>query len=495
MARYVKFMRGTPAQYAALVEKDIDTLYFIAEPTASEGCLYLGSKLIAGNGESSGGDLSELLSLNDLSDVIVNSLDLSDASFLIYNQSQGAWINCSKEALAFVGSTSSSNGKAGLVPAPAQGEEHMFLRADGSWAVPEGAGAVSNAVVYQVTAEANESKEAAIVRIVNGAELHKNDVAIVRVLIANDMYEHTAYVYDGTNWTAMDGNYSAENVYFKNDFVFTENVGTVKIPESGNIEVEAAGLNVAEFFNKLFSEVKDPVITDVEFTVSWNGTKTSYEVGTSVTPKYTSTFTPGSYEFGPESTGVTVSSYSVVDTDNNTANTASGSMPEITITDDTKYSVAITAIYTDGVKAYNNLQKESTEYIKGGSVTKATNSITGYRASFVGVDNGTGAIDSAVIRSLATSWNYNAGKVITVDTETVSNPTRIIVAIPVSNTRNGIKEIIMPESMNYNCTADYVQQANVMVEGANGATSAEYKVWVYAPSKMGADEVHKITLN
>ena len=170
-------------------------------------------------------------------------------------------------------------------------------------------------------------------------------------------------------------------------------------------------------------------------------------------------------------------------------------MPEITIADDTKYSVAITATYTDGVKAYNNLQKESAEYIKGGSVTKATSSITGYRASFVGVDNGTGVIDSAVIRGLATSWNYNAGKVITVDAETISNPTRIIIAIPASNTRNGIKEIIMPESMNYNCTADYVQQDNVMVEGANGATAAEYEVWVYAPSKMGADEVHKITLN
>lgn len=311
MARYVKFMRGTPAQYAALVEKDIDTLYFIADPTASEGCLYLGNKLIAGNGDNSGGDLSELLSLNDLSDVIVNSLNLADASFLIYDQSQGAWINCSKEALVFVGSSSLSNGKAGLVPAPEQGKEHMFLRADGTWAVPEGASS-SSAAVYQVTAEADESKEDAIVRIVNGAELHKNDIAIVKVAIADGKYEHTAYLYDGAVWAAMDGNYNAENVYFKSDFVFTENVGTVKIPESGSIEVEAAGMNVADFFNKLFSEVKDPTVTDITFSASLNGTSTAYEVGTTVTPKYTTSFTPGSYEFGPD-TGVTVSSYAVVD--------------------------------------------------------------------------------------------------------------------------------------------------------------------------------------
>lgn len=493
MARYVKFMRGTPAQYAALVEKDIDTLYFIADPTASEGCLYLGNKLIAGNGDVNEGDLSELLSLNDLSDVIVNSLNLADASFLIYDQSQGAWVNCSKEALVFVGSSSLSNGKAGLVPAPEQGKEHMFLRADGTWATPDCAGSAP-ATVYQVTAEAEESKEDAIIRIINGAELHKNDIAIVKVAIADGKYEHTAYLYDGAVWAAMDGNYSAENVYFKSDFVFTENVGTVKIPESGSIEVEAAGMNVADFFNKLFSEVKDPEVTDITFSASLNGTSTAYEVGTTVTPKYTTSFTPGSYEFGP-ATGVTVSSYSVVDSNSKTASTASGSMPSFVVADDTDYAITVTATYSDGVKAYNNLQKESSKYIKGGTVTKATAKIKGYRAAFVGVDNGTGAIDSDVIRGLATSWNYNAGKVITVDAETISNPTRIIVAIPASNTRKGITEVIMPESMNFNCTADYVQQDNVMVEGANGATAVAYKVWVYAPSKMGADEVHKITLN
>lgn len=490
-------MRGTPAQYAALVEKDIDTLYFIAEPTASEGCLYLGNKLIAGNGENNGGDLSELLSLNDLSDVIVNSLDLSDASFLIYDQSQSAWINCSKEALVFVGSSSLSNGKAGLVPAPAQGEEHMFLRADGSWAVPEGAGAVSNAVVYQVTAEANESKEAAIIRIVNGAELHKNDVAIVRVLIANDMYEHTAYVYDGTNWIAMDGNYNAENVYFKNDFVFTESVGTVKVPETGNIEVAAAGKNVVEFISSLFSEVKDPEVTDVTFSAYLSNTNTYYEVGTTITPKYASTFTSGSYEFGPEDTGVTMSSYSVSDTEGNTASTASGSMPTLLVEDDTQYNISVTVTYTDGVKAYNNLQKESDLYIKGGSITKATGTIRGYRAAFAGMDTTTGNINSDLIRNLSQSWNYNGRKELTFDASTLSEKaTRFIVAVPKDNARGGLVHASITTSMDADCTKDYVlMDEYVTVEGANDYAGVDYKVWVYAPASIGASEAHKVTLN
>ncbi len=488
-------MRGTPAAFAALAQKDIDTLYFIAEPTALEGALYLGNKLIAGNGAPGvSGDLSELLSLNDLSDVIVNSLDLADASFLIYDKTEGAWVNCSKEALVFAGSSSLSNGKAGLVPAPMVGEENKFLRGDGTWADPIPAEAISNASVYQVTAEEGEDKVTAINRIVNGADLHKNDVAIVKVLIANDKYEYTAFIYDGSTWAAMDGNYSAENVYFKSDFIFTENVGTVKIPETGSIEVEAAGLNVTEFFNKLFSATKDPVITPVELQADLSNTNTVYEVGSKVTPKYTSTFTPGDYEFGPD-TEVTVSSYSATDSFGNKTTGASGTMPELTITDNTQYNIVVTANYTDGAKAFNNLQQVTDLQIKAGSISDATNFIRGYRYTFVGVDNSTGAIDSTVIRRLANSWNYNTRKTITVDAETIDNPTRIIIAIPVNNARKGAFEVIMPESMNYNCTADYVQQDNVMVEGANGATAVEYNVWVYAPSKIGIDEVHQITLN
>lgn len=488
-------MRGTPAAFAALAQKDIDTLYFIAEPTALEGALYLGNKLIAGNGAPGvSGDLSELLSLNDLSDVIVNSLDLADASFLIYDKTEGAWVNCSKEALVFAGSSSLSNGKAGLVPAPMVGEENKFLRGDGTWADPIPAEAISNASVYQVTAEEGEDKVTAINRIVNGADLHKNDVAIVKVLIANDKYEYTAFIYDGSTWAAMDGNYSAENVYFKSDFIFTENVGTVKIPETGSIEVEAAGLNVAEFFNKLFSATRDPVITPVELQADLSNTNTVYEVGSKVTPKYTSTFTPGDYEFGPD-TEVTVLSYSATDSFGNKTTGASGAMPEFTITDNTQYNIVVTANYTDGAKAFNNLQQVTDLQIKAGSISDATNFIRGYRYTFVGVDNSTGAIDSTVVRRLANSWNYNTRKTITVDAETIDNPTRIIIAIPVNNARKGAFEVIMPESMNYNCTADYVQQDNVMVEGANGATAVEYNVWVYAPSKIGIDEVHQITLN
>lgn len=121
MANYVKFMRGTPAAYAALAKKDVDTLYFIAETDADEGYLYWGNKLIAG-GSSSGADgILELLKLNDLADVLVNDLALADVSFLVYDPLENTWVNREAKDLAFAGCTSLSNGGVGLVPAPAKG--------------------------------------------------------------------------------------------------------------------------------------------------------------------------------------------------------------------------------------------------------------------------------------------------------------------------------------------------------------------------------------
>jgi hypothetical protein len=43
---YVKFMRGTPAAFNNLTTKSSDTLYFISEPNADSGILYLGAKKI-----------------------------------------------------------------------------------------------------------------------------------------------------------------------------------------------------------------------------------------------------------------------------------------------------------------------------------------------------------------------------------------------------------------------------------------------------------------
>ena len=83
MANYVKFMRGTPSAYAALLASEVkpsdDTLYFISNPEDESAVLYLGSKMIAG------GDDLTFSSIDELRDVLINSEDLTDKSLLVYD--------------------------------------------------------------------------------------------------------------------------------------------------------------------------------------------------------------------------------------------------------------------------------------------------------------------------------------------------------------------------------------------------------------------------
>ena len=50
----------------------------------------------------------------------------------------------------------------------------------------------------------------------------KGDTAIVRKMIVGDKKSYTAYVYNGENWAACDGTYSADNVYFDEDLTLMQ---------------------------------------------------------------------------------------------------------------------------------------------------------------------------------------------------------------------------------------------------------------------------------
>lgn len=130
-ARYVKFLRGTPQAFAALPHKEEDTLYFICEKDEEVGQLWIGNRLIT----QSTDDDSVLNYLNELKDV-----DTSGArqdQYLGYDASQQKWIPMTPEQAISVsvmmGATDTYAGQAGLVPAPAAGDNKKFLRGDGKW--------------------------------------------------------------------------------------------------------------------------------------------------------------------------------------------------------------------------------------------------------------------------------------------------------------------------------------------------------------------------
>lgn len=98
----------------------------------------------------------------------------------------------------------------------------MFFVEDPRWRDALVAGGGSDGVAaahYEGVKGDGESDTAVIERVLTaaGAEAKVDDIFVVKTLISDGKYSYTAYVYNGTAWGAMDGNYNAENVYFADD--------------------------------------------------------------------------------------------------------------------------------------------------------------------------------------------------------------------------------------------------------------------------------------
>lgn len=344
---------------------------------------------------------------------------------------------------------------------------------------------------YEGIRQEGETDAQVITRVVGSLNLIKNDIFVVKTLIAKDKYSFTAYTYDGTNWCAMDGNYNAENIYFDKDFIVTEAIGTIKDLPNGQATLEANGKNLKEVLATLFAKEQNPTITQPSVAITANKMK-AYEVGTKVTPDYTATFNSGKYQYGP-ATGVAVTAWSVADTDSHELTTATGTFPELTVGDNTNYKITATATYGDGVAPKTNLGNEyAAGKIQAGSKSKDSAAITGYRSFFYGVVK-TDVLNSAVIRGLTNGGAYDSAKTLTV-TVNGADGVGIVVAVPADSTRTGVKEVLLTTSMNADITADYVVSTPVDVEGANGYTAKSYKIYFYKPAKLTSGQSHKITL-
>ena len=281
----------------------------------------------------------------------------------------------------------------------------------------------------------------------------------------------------------------AANVYYTQDFVFTQPFGKYIPDSTGKVNVPATGKSNVELIIDAFSEDVNPTITQPSVSISSSVMK-AYEAGTNVTPTYTATFNPGSYEFGPE-TGITPTSWNVTfGAENIQANT--GSFAQIQVTDSTNLKINATVNYGDGAIPWTALEKEYSDgQIKAGSKSASTGALTGYRQYFYGVDTTSGEINSALIRSFTASGKAAAAGTINISAK--SGATRIIVAVP---TASGLKvtNAILTTSMNADITNNYVKGASVQVEGANGYSPVSYDVYVYQPASIDPSEVHKVTI-
>lgn len=508
LANYVKFMRGTPEAYARLTKKDTDTLYFISEADASDGLLYLGSKLISGDG-----DILSNSSIDQLKDVFIKE-NLVNKSLLVYDAATGQWVDTAFEDLIFVGATSDSKGIAGYVPAPKKGQTNLFLRSDGTWAQISGDGSATadNNILTIENTNSNALHSDLINNAVNNLTIAKGDIVIIKDLIIEDKWQYTAYVYDGTNWAAMDGNYNAENVYFDEDILVTTKVGTIQTLTNGQATLSAKGKNVKQVLSSLLAERELPTAIKPSATIELTNDTLLYEVGTKIIPTWKTTFSEGSYSYGPATgvidTGANVSSTKDTIATNVVAgslNEAIGSFNEYQVEDSTKYYAYLNYGWSAGTSIpVDNFGDEYTNVVNNLPIQAASNQskisskyISGYRKWFMGgLSSDTSvALTSDLIRdNLTGSDSEVIDQVFELKAADYAGCKRIVIAIPAAANK-AVTRVLLRSASNADITSEFIEQTNTIdVEGAEGYSAKPYRVWIYEPALLDSSEYYTIII-
>lgn len=383
---------------------------------------------------------------------------------------------------------------------------------------------VKGAAHYEGIAAEGENDDAVIARVLeegNVEEVNKDDIFIVKHKIAEGNYSHTAYVYNGTAWAAMDGNYNAENVYFDEDMLFTYAFGKYKL-SNGNVTIPSAGKNLKELLMGAHVDIINPTKTAPGFSLSSSG-NISQEVGTTYTlPTATATFTDGKYSYGyvdaegkkvsgtNTAAGITASEIEVTcdqSTDVKTVTNANSAKLTMTssnlkdtelqdlLVDDTSITYNFTAECTYPASTRtptNNVGETSNsetgvEYtpqaggswtIDAGTKKTASATVSGWRRMFMGtINDDTTALDSAVIRGL-TLVNEQASK--SAKEFTVpKGAKRIVVAYPKAYTSAAPKFEYF--TMSWEGAPGFTKVADVQVADARGYSNGmvDYTVYVF----------------
>lgn len=267
----------------------------------------------------------------------------------------------------------------------------------------------------------------------------------------------------------------SSQVMFSRDLVFTETFGKY-VPSGGKVTVPANGDSLLEVLLNAFATDSNPSITQPSVNISSSSFK-AYEVGTNVTPAYTATLNPGSYQYGP-ATGITATSWNVVDNaaEPNTLTTASGSFPQMQVVDGTSYSITATASYGTGTVPNTALGQEYADgQIKAGSKSATKGTISGYRNGFYGTttSQSSGTFESNDIRALtATNKAVTAGTVWNISIPVGARS--VIFAYPA--TIRDATSVLDANGLNAEIKTAFTK-IQVQVAGANGYNPIEYKVY------------------
>lgn len=348
---------------------------------------------------------------------------------------------------------------------------------------------------YTVVRSADETDNTAIARALGDKTAAKGDICVIKTALGTtpETYSFMGYVYDGTNWGAMDGNVSSENIILSKDFVGAGNwtqIGNVKKSQTGTITIPGKGKNLNSFLENFTTEELNPTKPTPTCAITLTGAGAK-EVGTTFTPAYTATFDKKAYAYAPTDTGVTATAWEIKDTDDVVKTAATGTFEAFTVTEATNYKLTAKATYSNGKVPKTNLGNDyPAAQIKAGTTAVATSgTVTGYRNWFYGYKNAAGALDvtaltSAQIRKLTAR---NGSFPVTIDTNGMQ---QMFFAIPKG------KKTSVKCSNNVNGAPCTMGKTEVQVEGANGFTAIAYDVWyVNSASADSGANTYKIVVS
>lgn len=325
----------------------------------------------------------------------------------------------------------------------------------------------------------------------------KGDFCIVKTQIGeSDKYQHTAYVYNGTAWEAMDGNYSAENVFFPEDLTTTVAIGNISL-SNGQATVSAAGKNLIDVWNSLYVKANNNFsVTAPKVTCTLNEAG-SYEVGTTKAINYSASLSAGSYQYGP-ATGITATGWTVKATNNGeeagTSTNNTGTFDSIVVGDTTSYSITATATHEAGAVPLNNLKQETpAKQIAAGSKSGTSGKITGFRRGFYGTltTNCNGTLTSDDIRGLAQKSSATPVKGNAWTLNVPVGAMCFVVAYPASI--GDIASIVDVGGGNFEISGNF-KKTQVNVEGVNGYEAIAYNVYYLDRVATTATNTLNVTL-
>ena len=338
-------------------------------------------------------------------------------------------------------------------------------------------------------------------------------IAIIDTVVDGKTYGKTSFMYSDTNgdWVALVGNVDADKVILRGDITLAGNytqVGNLTKTQTGTATFSTDGISVAAALKEILSKRVQPSITANpsvgNVTISPSGAVEAGTIIDSITGSKV-TFDDGAYTY-EAATGVTVTGRTVTRV---TSPAASGG--DVTVNDDGSFTdtgadgtgfqigdqggegvlsnlkYTETVSYSAGNVAKDNLGDASNPVVKisAGSVSKTSAAITPFRKYFYGYGSTqTVTIDSDVIRSLTNSTGAASNG--TTFTINITDGTKeVIIAYPGS-----LRDITSIEDKNAFGTdiKGSFTKSTVQVEGANGYTAIDYKVYVYHPDvALGAN--------